>query len=147
MDSGPRDLRRPDRIRRLVGRHASCTGKNHVGLCPTRRKYLERTRLNWGAQSLANCVTAPLSYPGPTIPPPATWHLTRAPTWTRMVAWPPATWPRTVRLLRPAWATHGSATCPQHCVAPVRWSRVPRVSSPLGPLATSAPVGNKPHFS
>ena len=89
-----------------------------------------------------NCVTAPSILPGshytrgPSLFKPATWRPTRAPTWTRVVAWP-----HTVRLLRPAWATHGSATWPQRRVAPVRWSRAPRVTPLLGLLTTSAPAG------
>ena len=79
--------------------------------------------------------------------PPATWRPTRAPTWTRVVVWPPATWSRPVRLLRLAWATHGSATWPQRRVASVRWSRAPRISSPLSPLATSASAGKLFPFS
>ena len=140
-------------IRRLLGRHASCAGKKRVGHSPTRRKYFEKTRLNRGVQLSFNCVTAPLSYQGPTIlvgPPYANLPLGAPhdahvePAWSRG---PPATWPRTVSLLRPAWATHGSATWPQRRVAPMRWSRAPRVSSLELPLATSAPAGNKPPFS
>ena len=155
MDSGPRDLRCPDRIRRPVGRHASCTGKNVWEHSPTRRKGWEIMLLNRGAQSLANCVTAPLSYLGPTIPvgPPAavpTCHVAphtgahvdpRGRVATCRVSAPRA------RHLRPAGATRGSATWPQRCVAPTRWSRAQRVKSSALPLATSSSAGKYPLFA
>ena len=146
MDSGPCDLRHPDRIRRPLGRHASCIGKTVWEHSPTPRKYWEITRLNRGAQMCVNCVTAPLSYQGPTVPmgPPTavpTCHVaphTGAHVDSRgCVA--PCHVAAPLRLMRPAWATHGSATWPQRRVAPVRWSRAPRVSSPELPLTTSAP--------
>ena len=69
MDSSPHDLRRPDRIRRSVGRHTSCTCKKRVGHSPTRRKCWEKRRLNRGGR---NCeliaLPFPLSYQGPVIP-------------------------------------------------------------------------------
>ena len=43
-------------------------------------------------------------------------------------------------------ATRGLATWPQRRVASAQWSRAPRVSSPPGPLATSAPAGKYPPF-
>ena len=152
MDSGPRDLRRPDRIRRPLGRHASCTGKTVWEHSPTRRKDWEITRLNRGGTIINSLRYRPPSltrvplYPWALQLPslPATWRPTRAPTWTRMVAWPPAACPRPVRHLRPARATRGSATWPQRRVAPTRWSRAPRVSSPAPPLATSSPAGKYP---
>ena len=89
-----------------------------------------------------------LSYQGPTIPVgppptslPVTWRPTRAPTWTRVVAWPPTTWPRHYAPPAPMRGHPGSATWPQCRVAPSRWSRAPRVSSPPTPFATSAPTG------
>ena len=97
VDSGPRDLHRPDRIRR-----PDRTGKTVWEHSPTRRKSWEVMRLNRGAQLSTNCVTAPLSYEGPTIPvgppyanhPHATWRPSRA------SAWPPAMRLRHLRLAR-----------------------------------------------
>ena len=56
-----------------MAHHASCTGKKRVGHSPTRRIYLERTRLNRGAQLLSNCVTTPSLLPGS--------HYTRGPSY------------------------------------------------------------------
>ena len=68
MDSGPRDLCRSDRIQRLVGLHASCTGKNRVGHSLTRRQEREMTRINRGALLCYHSVTVPPLLPEPTIP-------------------------------------------------------------------------------
>ena len=96
-----------------------------------------------------NCVTAPPLLPGPTIPvgPPHANPLTphgaphgrpRGP--VRMASCnasaPPA----------PRAGHPSSAMWPQCRVAPTRWSRAPRVSSPELPLATSAPVGKDSLF-
>ena len=121
VDSGPRDCRRPDRIRRPVSCHASCTGKTVWEHSPTRRKEKKILRINRGVNSPINCLY-PLSYRT------HTWRPTRAPTWPRGLL---ATWPRPVRLLRGP---------PGHChVASVSrrnrgWSHAPRH---CGPCATS----------
>ena len=76
MDSGRRDHSRPDRIRRPVSCHASCTGKIVWEHSPTRRKYREKSRLNRGAPFLFS-VTVPHCYQGSTIlvgPPLANPH-------------------------------------------------------------------------
>ena len=92
VNSGPRDLRYPDRIRRRLGRHAFCTGKNVWEHSPTRRKDWEILQLNWGEAQIWVCVTGPPLLPrahytrGPSICKP-TCHVapTQAPTWTRVV--------------------------------------------------------------
>ena len=58
--------------------HASTSpakGKICVGHSPIRKKHWDTARLNRGAQSLSNCVTAPPLLPRPTIPVgPLTCH-------------------------------------------------------------------------
>ena len=68
---------------------------------PTRKKHRENLRLNRGAPLHYHSVTVPPLLPGPTISvgppyaiPPARWRPTRAPTWTLVLAWPFAMWPR-----------------------------------------------------
>ena len=149
MSTTSTNLHQRPRIRRSLGCHLSCKGKNVWEHSPTQVKDWEITRLNRGGANVSQLRYRPPSLTrAPLYPwalqlpsPPATWRPTRAPTWTRVVVWPPATWPRPVRLLRLTWATHGSVTWPQHCVTSVRWSRAPRVNSPLSPLATSASAG------
>ena len=136
-----------EKINRVRCGHVTCNIKIPWEHSPTWNKNVEVARLNRGAHGLYQLRYRPPILPrlhythGPSLCKPSTWRPTRAPTWTHVVAWPLATWPRTVRLLRPAWATHGSATWPQRRVAPVWWSRAPLVTPPLGPLATSAPAG------
>ena len=89
VDSGPRDCSRPDRIRRPVSCHASCTGKTVWEDSPTQRKERKIMCINRGVNSPNNCLY-PLSYRT------HTWRPTRAPTWPRGL---PATWPRPMRLL------------------------------------------------
>ena len=126
MDSGPRDRSRPDRIRRPIGRHASCTGKTVWEDSPTRRKEKQMIRINRGMNSPINC-HYPLYYST------CTWRPTRAPTWPRGL---PATWPHPVRLLR---ERHGCC----HVVSVPRrnpgCSRAPCHPSPCASSAIASP--------
>ena len=89
-----------------------------VGHSPTRRKWWDKTQLNRGTQVSTNCVTAPLSYQGPTMPmgPPTTTPLTSVRVASCHASAPPA----------PRAGHPGFATWPQCRVAPSRWSRAPR---------------------
>ena len=90
VDSGPRDHRRSDRIRRPVSCHASCTGKIVWEHSPTRRKETKMMRINRGENSPINCHFPPYYRT-------CTWRPTRVPTWPRGL---PATWPCPARLVR-----------------------------------------------
>ena len=116
------------------------------GYSLTRRKYLERKRLNRGTQSSNNCVTAPLSYQGPTIPvgPPYANrpHMPHGAPHTRPrgpvrvaschASAPPA--PRASQL----WLCHVALVPRHNHVLVLRATSARR----LGPLATSSPAGN-----
>ena len=122
VDSGPRDLRYLDKIRRLPRVHVTCKKVRRVGHSPTRKKWRDTARLNRGVDSPINVVTVPSigTY---------TWRPTRAPTWPRGL---PATWPRTVRLqCGPPGRCH-VASVPRRNPS---WSCVSRHP---GPCATSA---------
>ena len=131
VDSGPRDLRRFDEIRRSRYVHLTCKGKTPRDFSPTRRKKKRRARLNIGTRYRI-CVTAPNYLPGPTIP---VGPLFATPS--------------------PRGAPHGRMRGPCHASAPpaprVGHSGVaawPKTSSRrLGPLATSAPAGKHPLFA
>ena len=104
-------------------RHASTSpakGKICVGHSPTRKKHWDTTRLNRGAQSLSNCVTAPPLLPRPTIPvgpPPAILTCHVAPLTGIRVgpsAWPPATRQRHLRLAQVARALPRGLSAASH---------------------------------
>ena len=121
MDSGPRDLRHPDLIRRPLGHHTSYTSKTVCEHSSTRRKSWEVMRLNRGAQLSTNCITTPLSYQGPTIPmgppyanhPHATWRPSQASAGGPS-AWPPATRQRHLRLARATQALPRGLSAASH---------------------------------
>ena len=102
-----------------------------VGHSPTREKERDVTWLNRGVDSPINCRHYLLSYLPYALRP------TRAPTCVRTVAWPFATWPR-----RAPPALHVGHPWPCHVALQPRRlravARVPRVASPVSPLATSA---------
>ena len=103
----------------------------HVGHSPTREKERDVMRLNRGVDSPINCSHYLLSYL------PYAWRPTRAPTCVCAIAWPFATWPR-----RAPPALHVGHPRPCHMALEPRRLRavacVPRVTSPVSPLATSA---------
>ena len=122
VDSGPRNRSRPDRIRRSISCHVSCTGKTVWEHSPTQRKGRKILSINRGMNSSINCLY-PLSYRN------HTWRPTRAPTWTRGLL---ATRPRPVRLLRGPPGRCHVALVPRRNPD---WSHAPRHP---GPCATSA---------
>ena len=117
MDSGPRDLRRSDPIRRPPSCHVACKVRTVWEHSPTWKKERGRTRLNRGEDS-------PINYHNISSLLRDTWRPTRAPTWPRGL---PAIWraPCTscVGHTRPA-------TWPQCHVVTARWSRAPRQPPP-----------------
>ena len=102
-----------------------------VGHSPTREKERDGMRLNRGVDSPINSRHYLLSYL------PYAWRPTRAPTCVRAVGWPFATWP-----CRAPSALHVGHHRPCHVALEPRRlravARMPRVASPVSPLATSA---------
>ena len=126
-------------------------GKKCVGHSLTQRKCSEKRCLNrGGAQLSTNCVTAPLSYQGPTMPvgpptaSPSVCHMAPL-TGVRMNCVATCHVSAPCAPLAPRADHPGSATWPQCCVAPSRWSRAPCERLQL-PLTTSAPAGKNPLF-
>ena len=128
VDSGPRDLRHLDEIRRLPRVHVTCKKVRRVGHSPTRKKWRDTVRLNRGVDSPINVVIVPSirTY---------MWRPARAHTWPRGLS---ATWSRPVRLLRGPPGRCHVASVPRRNPG---WSRAP---CHPGPCATSA-VATSPY--
>ena len=136
-------------IRRMRCGHFTCKREIPWEHSPTRNRTVESKRLNRRAQSSTNCVTAPLSYQGPTIPvgPLCQPYLPRGaphgrPRGPVCVASCHASVPPAPRVGQP-WLCH-VASVPRRIHV-----LVPRATSArhLGPLAMSSPAGNKSPFS
>ena len=137
-------------VRRSLGCHVSCKGKNVWEHSPTQRKDRELSRLNRG-HKCEFALPPPLSYQGPTIPvgpsyASPTCHVApltgiRVDCVASCHVSAPST--HTCASRRPRALCH-VALVPR-CISEV----VPRATSarPLVPVATSAPAGNKPPFS
>ena len=126
VDSGPRDLRRSDPIRRPPSRHVSCK-KNKIVWehSPTRIKWRDRTRLNRGVASHINyphvsSISSTCGAPRGAMGRVATCHVGAPPVRHLATRGPPVALPRGLN------ASSHPLGSPTHHVSARQLSRSPR---------------------